>query len=176
MKTLPYFIASAASAAIQCLYQAVVMVISAVALRSLLENADLMGEEYLPAIVGGSVSLSCVGIVGGIIVHIGSGLLYAFLHRREGSLSTQDGAIGGAASAGTAAWIAGLFSVMTSIIFSSVIMRGTGAPGDINGLPFMAINAVSSSSRGLLGGCFNALLAAALGALGGILASMFNHN
>ncbi len=152
------------------------MVISALALQSLLENADLIGEEYLPAIVGGSFSLSCVGIVGGIIVHIGSGLLYAILHHREGSLSTQDGAIGGAASAGTATLIASLFSIMASIIFSSVIMRGTGAPGAVNGLPFMAINAVSSSFGGLLGGCFNTLLAAALGALGGILASMFNHN
>ena len=178
MKTLPYFIATAVSTAVQCIYLVVVTGISYLAMRPILENPGVVPDINLPVMFGGTFLISCIGMIAAPVVHIGTGLLYAFLHRREGSMTTEQGVLGGAAAAGTARFMTALFSIMLSVVVSAVMMRGFSAPnmpGMPGNYPFLPINTAASSIGGLIGGCFSTLLAAALGALGGLLPGAFGR-
>jgi hypothetical protein len=171
MRPRPFFIAAGLGALLQTLYAAFSSL-----LAYFLVPTDLRVLDNLPPYaIGFTTVIGCFGTILAPLVHIGVGILYAYLHRREAPLAAEDGAIGGAASAGTARLISGLFATMTGLFLTPVLvsrLSGPAIPGSpSDGFPFLLIPTLVTAVGGLVGLCFAVAIAAAVGALGGALSS-----
>jgi hypothetical protein len=114
--------------------------------------------------IGGVSCLSCIIYP---VIYLGTGWLYAFLHRREAVLSLEIGALGGGLSSALAGLIAGIFSGLVSIILTPLIYQSS-FPGQMppgTNFPFQSINTLMTSFGSLFSACWSALIAGGLGVL-----------
>lgn len=173
MRVRPFYIAAGLGALLQTLYAAFSSL-----LAYFLVPTDLRVLENLPPTVFGFTTVvGCFGAILAPLVHLGTGILYAYLHGREAPLAAEDGAIGGAASAATARLISGLFATLTGLFLTPILVsRLTGptppqfSPSDF---PFLVIPTLVTAVGGLVGLCFAGVIAGAVGALGGALGSVW---
>jgi len=181
MKTRAYFISTTISTILQCLYILVVTLIGSLLLPNLLQSITIDPSSGPPAgfsnFMWVSTAISGIGFVLAPIVYVGSGALYAWLHRREAQpVTAEQGAVGGAAVAATARFTTGLFQALTSLLVTGLLYQNIASqigpiPGGIpGGTPFIIGFGIFSGVMGsILGTCFGSVFAAALGALGGSL-------
>ncbi|GAB4581017.1 MAG: hypothetical protein Fur0022_37620 [Anaerolineales bacterium] len=126
--------------------------------------------------MGISFLFAGLGLVLAFLAHSGTGVLYAWLHRREEPpVTPEQGAIGGAAAAFTARFAAGLVAAVGSLVFSNLMISTlTSSVPELSNpanMPpvFLMMNSMTSVIGGVFGACFGAVVAAALGALGGAI-------
>jgi hypothetical protein len=65
--------------------------------------------------------------------------------------------------------------MMLSALFSALMLRDANVPQMPGGFPFLPINTTIGAISGLFGTCVSAFIAAALGALGGLLLGAFQR-
>lgn len=173
MQARPFYIAAGISATVQSIF---VLLSSLIAY--LFVPSSLAALDNLPTGVFGLTTMtSCTGVILAPLAHAGTGILYAYFHRREAPLAAEDGAIGGAASAATGRLIAGLIGTMVGFLIVPTIfsrLSGTGMPQfSPNDVPILMFPLLFSAVGSIIGLCFGALIAGAIGALGGALGSLF---
>ncbi len=186
MKIKAFLISTLVSTLLQSLYFAVITGITLFLLPNMLETVvqDMPANGGPPPgffnFIGISMLTGGIGLVLAPLVHAGTGVLYAWLHRREddSSLTVELGAFGGAAAAFTARFAAGLLMALGSLLVSSLVLQtmgdALGAVPNTGAQPFTppmasVFSGVSSVIGGLFSACFGSVIAAALGALGGAL-------
>ncbi|NUM48924.1 MAG: hypothetical protein HUU38_29820 [Anaerolineales bacterium] len=183
MKTRPFFIATLVSAILQGLYYVIVTGLTLLFLPNMLETfvQDVPTSGGPPPeifnFMGVSILFSLISLVLTFFVHTGTGIFYAWLHRREDRpVSAEQGALGGAASAFTARFVAGLLTAAGALVVSNIMMTtlsNAGVPelAAPTNLPpmFLVANSLTTVVGSLFSACFGSIVAAALGALGGAL-------
>lgn len=177
MRIRPYIISTGLSAGLQGVY-ALVMI--GVLFFLVYPNLDLdvfSGSTpnvivNLPLITGG------IGFCLGPLINLGTGGLYAVLHRKEASLIPDQAVIGGAASAATASILGGLFEAFGGIVFLYLSLQSNLIPdpfaAGVDGLDPMvlALSFAGNGVVGFVGLCFQAGIAGFLGGVGGGLSGL----
>ncbi len=179
MKTKSFLLATLISTLLQSLYYIVITGITLLLLPRMMEMMaqDLPSSGGPPPgffnFMGISMLTTGVGFLLAPLVHAGTGVLYAWLHRREEPpVTAEQGALGGAAAAFTARFVVGILMALGSLLVSSFMLQALGDVIPSGGQPFASpmpsiFSGVSSVVGGLFGTCFGSVIAAALGALGG---------
>ncbi len=175
MKWSAVFISAAISATLQTAYG---LVVTIVGLLTILLSQN-PGVSPMP-LLGLSSLLGCLGTILSLFVHLGTGLLFAFLNSRDDKLSVEDGLLGGASSAALARLAFGFLNAIFSIISSQFILgRVLGAVGQPapNGFGLIfGLNMASGMVGAIVGICTGVFAAAVLGAIGGAIgAALFGE-
>lgn len=173
MRLRPFYIAAGLGTLLQILYA-----VFSYLLAYFLVPADLRVLENLPPNVFGLTSVvGCFGTILAPLVHIGVGMLYAHLHGREAPLEAEAAAIGGAASAASARLVSGLFATFTGLFLTPILINRLTGPAlpqfSPNDFQLMVIPALFTAVLGLTGLCFGAVIAGAVGGLGGALGRLW---
>lgn len=175
MRVRPFYIAAGIGALLQTLYAA----FSSLLAYFLVPTGLRVLENLPPNVFGFTSVVGCFGIILAPLVHIGIGMFYAYLHGREAPMAAEDGAIGGAASAATARLISGLFATLTGVFLTPILVSRLTGPAtpqfSPNDFPFLVIPTLVTAVGGLVALCFAVVIAGAVGALGGALASLWTH-
>lgn len=181
MRTRSFIISTLGSTLLQSLYYVVVTGLTLLLFPSLMDtiSQDFLTTGAPPAGFSGFIGISAILSIAGLILapltYAATGALYAYLHRREDApVTPEQGALGGAVAAFTARFLTGMFIAGASLIVAQFMMgsltNGLGDSG-ISGVPpnITAISGVMNVFSSLVGTCFGAMIAAALGGLGGAL-------
>jgi hypothetical protein len=173
MQARPFYNAAGISTTVQTIF---ILLSSLVAYWLVPSNLRVL-DNLSPGFFGLISVTSCASAVLAPLAHAGTGILYAYLHRREALLTAEDGAIGGAASAATSRLIAGFTGTVVGFLFIPTLFSRLSANGmpqfSPNDLPVFMFPLLFSAAGSVIGLCFGALIAGAIGALGGALASLF---
>jgi len=170
MKSTPFFIATAVSTVLQGLVVLVTTVIGYFAASSAFDQLS-DPQTWSSPLIYGLGGMSCIGCLAFPIIYMVTGWLYTYLHQREGTISLENGALGGGLSSGLAGLITGIFSGLVSIVLTPLIYQNTLSnqiPPDLN-FPFQTINTITTSFGSIFSACWSAVLAGGLGAIGGLI-------
>ncbi|MBN2146787.1 MAG: hypothetical protein JW726_05340 [Anaerolineales bacterium] len=179
MQPVPLFISAAISTVLQIGYQIIIMVITYLALNQIADIAaePIQAPGFPTMVVSGIAGIGCLGMILAPLLHIGTGLLYAILHHRQGNLSLEDGAFGGGLAAGTASMIGGLISTLFSQVSSQVLVNNVpGAMPSDTPFGFWPLSIGATLLSSLPGLCFSIVIAAVLGLAGGLIGGGIFHN
>jgi uncharacterized membrane protein YjgN (DUF898 family) len=174
MRTRPFIVAAAISTVLQVL---IILVVTGISYLAMSDFFDQLNFDQFPnppsfsqPLILGLGGLSIVSCLVYPIVYMGTGWFYTYLHKKEGNLPLEIGALGGAASAGTAGLLAGIFTGLLTIVLAPILYKSFTnqiVPG--TDFPYQSINMITSSLSSIFGACWRALVAAGLGALGGLI-------
>ena len=177
MKTTPFFLATAISTVLQGILILVTAGVAYFAVTTAFDqSSNLQPGDY--TFLYGLGGLSCLSCIFLPIIYLGTGWLYTYLHWREATLSLEIGALGGGLSSALAGLITGIFSGLVSIVLMPLIYQNA-FPGQLNpgyDLPFQSINTLTTSFSSLFSACWSALIAGALGAVGGLIGAALYSN
>jgi len=107
-----------------------------------------------------------------LFVGLGSGILYAFLHRQQAPLTSGVGATGGAAAGGLALLISGIFGVLVAVfLVPDVLAQSLAAQGFSPDIATESQDLLRGSMLLFAGGaaCGLALIGTIMGAVGGAI-------
>lgn len=118
-------------------------------------------DPFLMASSGLALLLCCLALV----LDLGIGAGYAYLHRQSAPLDVQDGMIGGALSGAVARLLSGLVGACISLVMLPFIFSQTAPPGALPGIA--AFGLVTGSIGVLFGICIWLVAGLFLGGAGG---------
>ena len=177
MKTAPFIIATAISTVLEGIFVLITTGISYYTISSAFGKFP-ESQTWTNLFVYGIGGISCLSCIIYPVIYLGTGWLYAFLHRREAGLFLETGALGGGLSSALAGLITGIFNGLVSIILTPLIYQSS-FPGQMppgTNFPFQSISTLMTSFGSLFSACWSALIAGGLGAIGGLVGGALYSN
>ncbi len=160
------------------LWQVVSGLLGILFLRQTLSRVMTSPGEVVPdrvgGIVAGSLLFSCASFVIVGLIYLGSGMLYAYLHARRETLTTEQGMAGGAASAASVSLVRALLGALIALFTRPMILKMMSdiAPGNMPPQGFPPGGLAFSVASGFMGACIGIVVAAVLGLAGGVVGGM----
>jgi len=173
-------LATGISTLVQILYAALMIAVSYFFLGQLVDQVQIPDLNLPGANPAGffnaSILITGIGLCLAPLAYAGTGLLYAYLARREDGDPSETAIIGGAASAGLSRILSGIFSVTLSTVGTTFWMGSNPlfgpSPGALRPNTIL-ITLLTSMIFGLVNIFFAAMFAAFIGALGAAISSLF---
>ena len=165
IRTRPLLIAAGVGLAIQIVLSLVSNVVSALAMGPAWSGQMPPGQIGTGQLLGSGLigTLACLCV---LVVDVGVGLLYAYLHSREAPVTAGDGALGGAAAGALEGLVGGLFGVVLALVVMPIMLRGM-----LSGMPQEMLP--SAIGGGLVGGAIGSVIGVCIGIFrGGLLAAL----